>query len=988
MFLKSKHLLLAALFLGAAPLGAGETPIVIPNAGFEDQLAGWTLGATDKQNGISAPREEAAHSGKYGLLIQDGFTNLGSYVTSSRFKIKPGCRYRYAFWGKLIEGSGGLAVFIRGFDANGKHGNPTPPNMDFQEVKDKSWKKYEGIYTPKIDAKEFDIYIRSYDKAVLKGALDDLTLSEIEEGSSGSALPKEMLGSDAAATSEKKIGPPNGGFESDAEQWSDRNDGGMSAVISEAAHQGSKGLRVTDEDTKKGSSFISKRMPVKSGAAYQLRFWGRVHSGGGLGIYVRFYDEAGKWLNENKDFIQLKTQKMNEWFSYDDFTVDSYEGSVSADIWIHTFGGSRIKADLDDFELVELTGDMSKTAFPGQYKISPADSSRLTAADIPGPDGIVYPDFRHAGVPGGIPELAVKSALQAASGEEIASRVETEMKKIGASGGGALLLPEGTFYLDRPILIAENNVVLRGAGREKTRLIFRYAIPKGEIRFPGLTAGSKIGPGQNVQAHASPERLKSISLEIDGKSVWSRQRGAHWGNSFSVWTTGSDLLAKAGVGTHRLRAAAEFETGERAEGSVEIELVAEEVDAGFPNNNMGAINFVGQKKMSGPKWKFVTDGRRGDTEIALEAGHGLENGSWFEIEAPATERWNKMVKNVSPYGSYRCNMYRAGKVSGARVAIPQALRLDFPVADGSYAAGLKPILRSGIEDLSIEQVENLWIHGVCFSVSAECWAKNVGVKNTGRHPVNFSRSKQGEMRGCRFEGAQFKGDGGSAYVGFEYDFDCLLDDVVAVGFRHGPNLNWAASGNVFRNSTFDGSDLQWHAGWANETLVENCVIRCDTNNGGYGYGAYTTAPEDSAHGPIGPRNVIYRCDFASPLDGLVLNGMNENYIVAHNRFTIEKGRAALIRVSSFDHIFKNNVFVFREALTPLFLLQSENCTGIEMIGNRFYGTRGPIIGGKAKTLVDQDNQCLAQPSAERPEAEVPSIFEWQRKNKPLASRGE
>ncbi|MBL8995261.1 MAG: heparinase, partial [Spirochaetia bacterium] len=95
-----KSILMIALLSGAAWLSAGETPLVLPNAGFEEQLSGWSLGATDKQNGISTPQGEAAHSGKYGLLIQDGFTNLGSYVTSSRFKIKPGCRYRYAFWGK------------------------------------------------------------------------------------------------------------------------------------------------------------------------------------------------------------------------------------------------------------------------------------------------------------------------------------------------------------------------------------------------------------------------------------------------------------------------------------------------------------------------------------------------------------------------------------------------------------------------------------------------------------------------------------------------------------------------------------------------------------------------------------------------------------------------------------------------------------------------------------------------------------------------
>ena len=39
------------------------------------------------------------------------------------------------------------------------------------------------------------------------------------------------------------------------------------------------------------------------------------------------------------------------------------------------------------------------------YKIKPHETDRFTAADVVGPDGIVYPDWRYAGIPGGIPDL-------------------------------------------------------------------------------------------------------------------------------------------------------------------------------------------------------------------------------------------------------------------------------------------------------------------------------------------------------------------------------------------------------------------------------------------------------------------------------------------------------------------------------------------------------------------------------------------------------
>ena len=47
----------------------------------------------------------------------------------------------------------------------------------------------------------------------------------------------------------------------------------------------------------------------------------------------------------------------------------------------------------------------AQSVWPSQYQIRPWETARLTAADVVGPDGIVYPDFTGVGVTGGIPDV-------------------------------------------------------------------------------------------------------------------------------------------------------------------------------------------------------------------------------------------------------------------------------------------------------------------------------------------------------------------------------------------------------------------------------------------------------------------------------------------------------------------------------------------------------------------------------------------------------
>jgi hypothetical protein len=209
-----------------------------------------------------------------------------------------------------------------------------------------------------------------------------------------------------------------------------------------------------------------------------------------------------------------------------------------------------------------------------------------------------------------------------------------------------------------------------------------------------------------------------------------------------------------------------------------------------------------------------------------------------------------------------------------------------------------------------------------------------------------------------------------------------MEDVTTFKLRHAPLVQWSASGNVIRKSTFHESDGQWHSGWTNENLFEQCVIESRTGNGAYGYGMWGSPPEDAAHGPNGPRNVVYNCDVRSPKAGLWMGGMNENWLILHNRFIVGSGPGVFMKTASFDHIIKGNVFQLADARQPAVQLATPDCIGVELLDNRVLGGNGKLSGGPAKPLVESGNvfaSLPAQGDAPRPQLAVPSIFEWQRK---------
>ena len=623
----------------------------------------------------------------------------------------------------------------------------------------------------------------------------------------------------------------------------------------------------------------------------------------------------------------------------------------------------------------------------------------------------MYPNWTKCGVQGGIPNIKAVASIEdfGAKADDDADDSEALAKACeaaGKMGGGAVLLGEGTYYLDRPVTVRHDDVVIRGTppcgnpgqGPGKTRLIFRYSIPENGVVFHNPPAGSRVGRNTRLEMHCKPSpskgrgkpaSLMKMTMMVNDVVIGRWSRGQHSGNTFGFTVYGRSAVGKVSDGQVVLKGIAEYTDGTKRTGEIPIILDSAFNDTRQVADSRAVITFAG-KGTVGRKLKLAKNGKRGDMALELESTKGLRLGDCILIDGPATQRWKKLTKNACKWGVYRQYEVVISDIKNNTITLNQPLRIEFPVIDGSYVQKVVPIQRCGIESLYIEQTENLWISSVVFYHGWNCWAKDVTAKKCGRFPVYGSMAKWCEIRNCVFDDAWFKGGGGTAYTGWDKCWDCLMENVETFKMRHAPLFQWAASGCVIRKSVFHESDGQWHAGWTNENLIEQCVLESVRGHGGYGYGMWASPPQDTAHGPNGPRNVVYNCDASSPRAGLWMGGMNENWLILHNRFVVDSGPGVSASTASFDHIVKGNVFVLKDGKSPMIFLATSDCIGAEIIGNGLYGGNGRFVAGRGKPAVVKDNKALllddsslrsASPKQDvpRPIPEAPSIYEWQQK---------
>jgi hypothetical protein len=740
-------------------------------------------------------------------------------------------------------------------------------------------------------------------------------------------------------------------------------------------------VEIVDENTSGGVGIeTTDPIPVKMGAPYRFEAEGKMLSGTGVVVNLFECSQDGQVLLNHMVTIGGDHKDAEGWVTFGK-TFFATQATASVKIRIQTWGWSRGHGLMKAFRLRELTADdfPRNPPFEPQYRLKPSD--RLTPADVAGPDGVVYPDWSRAGIPGGIPTVAAAARIEdyggvAGDDKDDSGALLAACQAAAAKGGGAVVLGEGVYHLDYPVNIVDDDIVIRGLGREKTKLIFRYTPPETGCFFPRREDGTTIYANTVVEFHA-PAGYRILKIMAGGKVL--KQRKAPAGtNNFKIDVRGEDIINACGEGEVLLEGVVEYRTGEVKQCSARLN-VRKGHEAGLQPRSEAAICFLG-KGFRGVKTTLAKDGARGESSIDVADAAGFKAGDYAIIKAPNSGRWKKLTRNTCKGEWFRFAMVKIVKVTGQTLYLEQPLRIDYPTADGSYIETFALRKRCGIEDLYIEHQSKLWMNAVLFRYAGECWARGVTVKKCGRNPIYAMWGKNHEIRDCVFDDSWFKKGGGTAYAGWEFSWDCLMDGVTTHRLRHAPVFQWGTGGCVIRNSTFMDSDAQWHAGWTRENLLENCVVRSRTGNGSYGYGMWASPPEDRSHGPNGPRNVVYNCDIAGQKDGVWLGGMNESWLFLHNRFVVEKGYGIFVKDASFDHLIEDNCFVLRNPSFPMAGLATPDCRGIDLKKNRVYGGNGKINGGLGTPASNQDNVVLplGNDLPPRPRPAVPSIFEWQR----------
>lgn len=146
----------------------------------------------------------------------------------------------------------------------------------------------------------------------------------------------------------------NGDFALGAEGWS-MPANSLGEITDETAAVGERSLKITDESETAGSSVTSARLAVGGGSRWVLS--GQVYhvSGSGVGMYMRYYDEAGNLLNERDERgwigpLGSLEEAVGEWAPFE-YAFQVPGSAASMDLWIHSYSAAQVVAYIDDLRI-------------------------------------------------------------------------------------------------------------------------------------------------------------------------------------------------------------------------------------------------------------------------------------------------------------------------------------------------------------------------------------------------------------------------------------------------------------------------------------------------------------------------------------------------------------------------------------------------------------------------------------------------------------
>lgn len=610
---------------------------------------------------------------------------------------------------------------------------------------------------------------------------------------------------------------------------------------------------------------------------------------------------------------------------------------------------------------------------------------------LPGPDGVLYPNFTNAG----IQEWKMADAVfEVDSFGAVANDKKDDSEAFGKAcdaavkaKGGIIKFGPGVYRLTRKFLINSDRIVIRGAGMQKTKIVFN--LPDSQVFIGSLAIGPRVLEKTPVNIYFPGKGAKEVKLSIDGEII------TKWSNpaKFKVLRTkgfsqvsiaGKKLVSFAGKGRKVLKAEVEYkDTSKR--------VTVQCFEFGGPNlyseDSNAIITFNAGYLGRSSKILIKDDLQRGENEVTVADTSQIKVGDYIRITAPVTESWNKLSLNTCRWGNYRQVIVRVKQVkNNNKIILDQPVKCKYPVEAKSYIQLVHLIQFCAVEDFTIDQEgkiqKDLKIGTILFRNAVNCKADNIKVIMTGFRPVYAAVAKNCQILNCVFDGS-WDPIRTLAYAGFDYAWDCLMDNCETFGMRHGPILNWASSGNVIRRSVFHESDAQFHAGWCHDNLFEQCRIESTTKkHSGYGYGIFATSFNDSSHGPNGPRNVIYNCDSISMKSSVFMGGGgNHGWMFMYNRLISNSGAGIIQRFGCSNTRIQGNVFVLKDSRSPVIYYESIDSKGDIVINNKIYGGNKELYFGGGKPRIAKNNSFLPyKQDVPKPTPTTPSIYEWQLKN--------
>ena len=402
-----------------------------------------------------------------------------------------------------------------------------------------------------------------------------------------------------------------------------------------------------------------------------------------------------------------------------------------------------------------------------------------------------YAGYQRGEAPLPKPKVVANVKNTGAMGDGQADDTEAFAKAIelAKSGGGAVMVPEGTYRIDGMIQLKYSGVVLRGEGRGKTVLDFRNSLAN--------TQGAQVA---------------------DGKSIWSWSGGLVWigpADTFDASGKLGDVDQSAGQpkwefwrpGAEVAAVSAPAKTGD---------LTVKVVSAGSLKPGMLVL---------------MTWDNPGDYSLLKHiAGHKTMDGytwntaSW--ITPPATTEFQWPVEIAA--------------VQGNQVTLKQPLRIDVrPEWKVRFVEIGSIISEAGVEDLTIQchapathkHLTNEGHNGVYVNRAFNCFVSNVEIRSA-ENGVNVASSKNVTISNVNFTGPEQHHHSLACRVS---SHDILFEHFDVDGparVKHGINTEWLSSGNVWRDGKMKKGTFDSHRAVSFDSIRTDITLTNDADGPG------------------------------------------------------------------------------------------------------------------------------------------------------------